>query len=386
MVTQQLAGWARSRGYRYVSGNSEGSDVIACPVGGYTFGFGYEEDVNKRAVAQGAAGLLGLALAWGVTQSYQVKLAVDHDTWQKQALKELKSQMKPLAVPSYRKGMLAIRMKKSPHHDDTFQRMEQMAGVAAGVLAAAGVRIKDECVYCGQPGCDSVGLPPKGAGRLSPAHASCSEEFAQQNLEKLREKSVSERYVPAVFMAALGVVLGAIPSLIIIPLGYYGGLINILAYALIPIAAFGMYRRANGPVRWPIIPLVFLLTGASILALMLWGDYLWACEEYGKIPFMGYVGEFLTDPYYVAATLIELVVDWVAGLVGMIIGWTSARREKRRKDALIGNYAPQQFQQSQQPAMSAPQWNSGIGDMRGMDPSFGPGAEASNRDYNGPEF
>ena len=344
MVTPQLATWAVGKGYRYMHGKLDAHDMIARPEGSYIFSFSRESDSSKQAGAQALFGLIGALAASSYSQGYFVKLDIDRNTWQNQILKELKRELKGTAVPSYVKGLLSIRIKRATHDEQTFEAMEQTVYSTAGILKSHGVSMNGYCVHCGstydgQP-CDEVDVAYKGGLALRPAHAACVKEQSIQRLQKLQNSQKAWFFLPALFVAMIGVLLGTVVGLLFVFLEFYFSVANFLAYFIIPMIGFSLYKKVRGPVKWYIIPFMLLLTGISITILVTWGDFMYIRSEYGNISLMKYLDAW-EDAEFFRGVMIEMLISYIPGLIGVIMGWFSLKQDKKRREKLVAVLAQQ---------------------------------------------
>ncbi|MDL2234376.1 hypothetical protein LJC63_12485 [Ruminococcaceae bacterium OttesenSCG-928-L11] len=336
MVTQQLSDWARQNNCRYIHSENELCDVVEKRTEeGYAFGFSCEEDASKSSVAAYFGGVLGAIAASAATKRYIIKLGVDHNTWQKDCIKEIKQELKGIAIPGYTRGVFTLSMKKNSHTAETYDAMSAAAEAASAVLARYDVRMPTACVHCKQDNCDDFDTSKKSGSVLQPAHQSCVRSAMEESLTKLEARKEKEGYVLGFLAAVLGIFLGSLLSVLLYFIDVYSSILNYIFYLFIPMCAFSLYAKANGKAKWVSIPLILILTGVAVTALTLAGNYLWVNDGFTDSSVYYYLALLLTD----AGLMLGVAVDWgiglVAGLIGIIIGYRSLIKKSRKKDAMI---------------------------------------------------
>jgi len=342
MVTKQLADWANRNGYRYINNEEDTFNIIEKRTPeGYTFSLGSEYDQNTGGIVTYLGGVVGSLLFAPFSQKYVVKLAVDDSTWNKGVLKVLSKELKGLANPVYMKGQLSMTMKRNSHNDDTYANMCEAAAITSRCLSANGVKIPSVCVHCQRGECDDFDTGKKTGAYLYPAHSGCARQRIKESLNKMEENKKKERYFPALLVLILGIVVGCIPAAIALVAEFYGSIINLIMYLLIPIIAVPFYRKAHGKAGWGVIPVALILTGIVITALAVAGDYLWVLNEYGGLELNGYFYLIMLDVTYLSGLIVAIVISWIPGLIGVIIAYISLRQKNKKQDASLNRLREQ---------------------------------------------
>lgn len=336
MVTKQLAEWARKNGYRYIHNENEDYNVIEKRTEeGYAFSLCSEEDTTSSSAAAGVAGALGAIAMSQVARKYVVRLSVDDKTWNKEMWKSLKQELKGIATPAYVKGQLSFSMKKNSHKEETYNNMNAAVITTSRFLSGHGVKMPDTCVHCGQGYCDDFDTTKKTGSCLGPAHASCVRQKQREALEKLEKSKKNERYFPALLLLIPGIIVGCIPAVIALIGGFYGSIINLIMFFLIPIIALPFYRKANGTAKWGVIPVILILTMLTTTILVVVGDILWVGEQYGRISLDLYIIGLRRDLEYMITLILEVMVSWIPGIIGVIIAYVSLKRKNKSRDARL---------------------------------------------------
>ena len=336
MITEALANWSQSKGYRTVHCDDHDFDAVEKQVGDYRFSVSYETSQQSEALMGALFGLLGSLIA---SKSYHVKMAVDDGTWGKEVLKDLRNELSEWAVPAYTKGCLSIRLKKSKDADETLALFDDIAETAARYLFQAGVRMPEECHICEKAACDSAALQVSANTVLHPAHAACIEGSEWLSLTKLRIQAQKEGYALAIVAALGGAILGAIPTGLLFFVDIYGSFINLLGYLLIPIVAFFCYRSANGKAGPIAIPFVLLYTTVIITVLVVIGDYLFFVYDFFGAEIEATMGEYLgfvlDYPEYLSTVVFETLLSWVFGIGGTAIGYVQLRKQRKKEKSRL---------------------------------------------------
>ena len=338
MITQTLADWAQAKGYREVHCDDYDFDVVEIWTGQYAFSLSYEQSQQSAVVLSVLFGLLG---GFYAVRRYHVKIALDHKTWQKEVLTRLRQTCRGKATSTYSRGYLSICLKKTKDAATDFALMEDIATSASQFLSEAGVQMQDECLYCKQAGCDCVALQASANPYLQPAHATCVEAAEWETLSKLRTKAQTENYFPALLLALIGSVVGALPTGILFLAEYFGAFLNMLAYMLVPLGGYAAYRKGNGKLKPLVIPFILLYALPIILALVVAGDFLYVRFEYLDVSWEDYLWVLLYDAEYLAVLLVELLLSWLFGIGGVVAGYFWQRKNKRKDLARMQMLAQQ---------------------------------------------
>ncbi|MDL2301526.1 hypothetical protein LJC58_04130 [Lachnospiraceae bacterium OttesenSCG-928-D06] len=336
MVTKNQKNWATRNGYTYIYGERPETDVIMYKTNeGYSFSMCEETNQGAAYGAAYAGGLIGTLLLSSALQQYVVKLAIDHDTWSKEigkaVNKELKKELKGIAVPSYIKGTFTVTMKKGAHTDKTYEAMCEAANITSKFLYRNGVRMPSECIHCKTEHCDTVDLTKKTGTILYTAHSRCVNEKNKEKLQIMDAREENGGYIKGLLALIPGIIVASIPALVVFYLGFYFWPVQLLMFLLVPIIALSFYKGAKGKGNIFIFLVIVILSLAAIAALVVVGEGIWFLTSYSNRTLDDFINRCLLNETFMNRLTIQIAVYCAAGFIGCIIAYINLKSSNKKQ-------------------------------------------------------
>jgi hypothetical protein len=298
----------------------------------------------------GAVGVLISAFSGAKGNSgILIEVPLEANQWEKEKAAALKQAFKKTGTVGFlkKKNILFINIAISSFNkSSTLDRLNLAVNILGEQIPLLGLKIRQDCFYCKQPGCDDFveeGLV------FYPTHTRCKKEQAYQLAQEIEDNILKGNYVPAFFASLIGGIIGSIPSLIMLTFFNY---LIFLFFALIPIGAYFGYKIAKG-IMSKVMPVIIAIVSVLCTIMLVSANiyYQLFIEWDTFLPLSEFI-MILLLPDNASIVIPQFLQALFFTGVGFLASWGIIRKNNKEKlakvKALHGNLDDKETQEPEQ--------------------------------------